>query len=209
VTTATMAELQHGKVTTYNKHGCRCAKCRAAASAYARNGKWNRAEKRDENRVSTWVQQHGRNAYGNSMCRCKVCTDANRLYERKIRAARFAKRVLVDGRLTAAHVKEHGLTATYGNWGCRCEPCTRANAEANRSRRPPKGRLPPAWVAALEAARTNPGQWHPIVVCPSADAASSFAYRCRTGTTKAVGDPANWEFRVKGREVHAQYEAIR
>jgi hypothetical protein len=199
----TVAELEHGKPTTYTKRGCRCTECRAAASAYSRTRKWKRAETRGEDRVAPWVQEHGRNAYQNSMCRCNVCTNAHKLYERKIRDTRRAQRVLVDGRPTAMHVKEHGLAATYTNWSCRCQPCTRANTEYERSRRPLKG--PPAWVAALEVARAIPGQWHLITTRATRDAASAFAYKCRTGMTKTIDSPDKWEFRATGLEVYARY----
>lgn len=52
------------------------------------------------------------------------------------RDARMARRVLVDGRLVAAHLpdEKHGLQTTYGNWGCRCLPCTEANTTDWRDR---------------------------------------------------------------------------
>lgn len=50
------------------------------------------------------------------------------------RAARLARRVLVDGRLVApVPVERHGTQALYTNWGCRCLRCTTANSADWRS----------------------------------------------------------------------------
>jgi hypothetical protein len=47
------------------------------------------------------------------------------------RATRWARRVVVDGRLVAAHLpnERHGLPSTYTNHGCQCGPCTQANTD--------------------------------------------------------------------------------
>lgn len=43
------------------------------------------------------------------------------------KAARLARRVLIDGRLVAPLPEEkHGLRSTYVNHGCQCGPCTDA-----------------------------------------------------------------------------------
>jgi hypothetical protein len=45
------------------------------------------------------------------------------------RAARLARRVLVDGRLVAPLPPErHGLASSYSNHGCRCELCSQAGS---------------------------------------------------------------------------------
>lgn len=53
------------------------------------------------------------------------------------RRLRLALRVLVNGRMVAAHLppESHGRESTYGNHGCQCPPCTAAWADATRARR--------------------------------------------------------------------------
>lgn len=52
------------------------------------------------------------------------------------RRLRLALRVLVNGRMVAAHLppEVHGSASTYGNHGCQCADCTAAWAEAARDR---------------------------------------------------------------------------
>jgi hypothetical protein len=59
-------------------------------------------------------------------CRCKPCTEANRIYYRGCRA-KMVERLKADPTLA-----EHGKAATYANWGCRCDPCKAAQSAANR-----------------------------------------------------------------------------
>lgn len=69
---------------------------------------------------------HGKTGtYGNHKCRCDECREATRRYANEIRARRFAMRVLIDGRLVAAHLpyKSHGTPGAYSNYGCRCVAC--------------------------------------------------------------------------------------
>lgn len=66
--------------------------------------------------------------YSNHKCRCDECREAARLRAIEVRARRFAKRVLIEGRLVAAHLphKSHGTVGAYTNHGCRCDTCTSA-----------------------------------------------------------------------------------
>lgn len=75
-------------------------------------------------------------AYQYYRCSCPACLGAHMTRMRAERAARLARRVLVDGRLVAPVPPEkHGKATTYGNWGCRCEPCTQANNAGCYARR--------------------------------------------------------------------------
>lgn len=76
--------------------------------------------------------KHGLSAYrraGEAACRCPVCREAHRAYSAQERAARYAQRVMIDGRLVYPAVPErHGRPggSLYNSYGCRCEPCTKA-----------------------------------------------------------------------------------
>lgn len=124
--------LEHGTSRCYNGHGCRCQPCRAAASEEARLRRWAARERRRGLPVGGSVV-HGRYAYSNHHCRCETCRTDRRAHQRDKRAARYAARVLVDGRLVAPGPVTHGKKGTYTNHGCRCEPCTRASTEYKRN----------------------------------------------------------------------------
>jgi len=74
-------------------------------------------------------------------CRCDPCRLLVNRYQRSLvstwRKRQFADRVLVDGRLVAAHLPAdfHGVLSTYTNHGCRCVQCTAANTVYMREHR--------------------------------------------------------------------------
>lgn len=70
--------------------------------------------------------KHGtQEAYVRGKCKCQTCVAGNTSRHRDLRAARFARRVEVEGRLVApVPAERHGRMTTYNNWGCRCVPCT-------------------------------------------------------------------------------------
>jgi len=73
---------------------------------------------------------HGASLYrSRTPCRCNVCREDHRLRHRAERAARYGRRVWVNGNLTIVDPDvRHGLQTTYSNWGCRCDECRAANA---------------------------------------------------------------------------------
>lgn len=80
---------------------------------------------------------HGKySTYTNQRCRCDECREAARVRMGSYRKARFATRVMVNGRLVAPGLpkESHGKEGTYTNHGCRCQPCTTAQREAARAR---------------------------------------------------------------------------
>lgn len=88
------------------------------------------------------MSSHGTSGhYTRQRCRCAECTDGVRHDVAGCRARRYAKRVLIDGRLVAPGPVEHGVSTTYTNHGCRCPECTAASTEATRQ-----------WRAARRAA---------------------------------------------------------
>lgn len=81
---------------------------------------------------------HGKySTYTNQRCRCDECREAARVRMGSYRKARFATRVMVNGRLVAPGLPKgsHGKEGTYTNHGCRCPRCTEAWAEASLARR--------------------------------------------------------------------------
>lgn len=73
--------------------------------------------------------KHGASAYRNGTCRCEECREGNRTRAHQEMLARYAKRVDINGRLTAPLPPEkHGRRSTYTNWGCRCLECCAAKA---------------------------------------------------------------------------------
>lgn len=116
----------HGTNARYGR-GCRCDECRPAASAYYRAGRWRRREAR-AGAPATGIT-HGAYGYKNALCRCETCVTGHRQLVRDTRAARYAARVPVDGRLVAPGAVRHGAVSTYQNHGCRCLPCTAAQTE--------------------------------------------------------------------------------
>lgn len=80
--------------------------------------------------------EHGRSVTYTKGCRCDLCRAAAVEKRAVLRKARYAERIMVDGRWFAPRVaaNAHGTLATYGNWGCRCEPCTKAASVEGRER---------------------------------------------------------------------------
>lgn len=102
-----MAEITHGKHSTYKHHRCRCDECRAANTAYER--------KRLE-RFRPHDAPHGtRKGYAVHGCRCNRCRQAYRLYMKRLRDD-------VD-----PSQAKHGTCHGYNFYGCRCDDCTEAH----------------------------------------------------------------------------------
>lgn len=73
---------QHGTVTGYITHKCRCDDCRKAYAG------WGRAARRRRAATPLPEEQHGKNTtYINYMCRCTPCTQAHAQYQREWKAA--------------------------------------------------------------------------------------------------------------------------
>jgi hypothetical protein len=66
---------------------------------------------------------HGRGRYNHYACRCAICTEAHREYQREYRRRRGSK--------PARGPAQHGTRSKYVG-GCRCEDCTKANREYQR-----------------------------------------------------------------------------
>ena len=62
---------------------------------------------------------------------------------RRNRAARYAARVEIDGRMVAVNAREHGKYTTRTNHGCECEPCVAAAAAYNTPYRRERRRTNP------------------------------------------------------------------
>lgn len=121
---------EHGTSRCYRR-GCRCQPCRAAASEEVRLRRWEARERRGGAPAGR-AAVHGAHTYKNHHCRCNTCRAGHRAYTRDRRAARYAARVLTDGRLVTPGPVIHGRESTYSNHGCRCEPCTNASVEYKR-----------------------------------------------------------------------------
>ena len=67
---------------------------------------------------------HGHSGYTNFDCRCAICTDAQKMYMRELRARL---------RQTPFQDMEHGRLNTYANFGCRCDDCRAAYNQARKS----------------------------------------------------------------------------
>lgn len=80
------SDLKHGKVSTYNNHGCRCDECREAASRYQRSLTCVPLDSGDprHGKVGTY------NSYG---CRCELCKAASKAYQAQAYQKRQAKRL--------------------------------------------------------------------------------------------------------------------
>lgn len=77
--------------------------------------------------------KHGAGAYSYHGCRCGICVDSRRDMNDKNRRDRYARRVLIDGRLIAPGSVRHGLNAYTGH-GCRCDVCLAGTKELRRQR---------------------------------------------------------------------------
>lgn len=81
---------------------------------------------------------HGTPArYVHHRCRCDLCRQANREYQRQL-SGRLAERRRHDPGSVP-----HGTTGGYRNWGCRCDACSMAHktaCAAYQAKRKPRGR---------------------------------------------------------------------
>lgn len=101
----------HGKVNTYDRHGCRCDLCKTAKSE---NGKRLR-EVKNYIELALDDSRHGtRNGYTNHGCRCERCIAAQKEYSLSLRESLPT----VDSR--------HGTLTGYRHYKCRCESCKEA-----------------------------------------------------------------------------------
>ena len=70
------------------------------------------------------MADHGISRYTNNRCRCDICVEAWRRYQR-------AQRL----RLAELEPPEHGTLTAYNGYSCRCESCRAANSEYHRAYR--------------------------------------------------------------------------
>ena len=136
--------IQHGTMSGYVTHRCRCSKCKFAQYVY--NFQYvtgMKLEQVQELRKTMSIDElathigirrysvakllkddviaHGTaTGYTYHGCRCNRCKHANN--------ERHLKQIKKDREL------EHGTANTYQNYGCRCELCTQAASEYNRQR---------------------------------------------------------------------------
>lgn len=69
---------EHGTITQYFNHDCRCDECRKVGAEYARDARARRAD------LSVPTHLHGKNStYVNYVCRCQPCKDAHAAYQRQ------------------------------------------------------------------------------------------------------------------------------
>ena len=67
-------QVKHGRMSTYNRRGCRCDECRRASAEFHAKMRRQRAAKLAAGEV---VVPHGKaNTYINYACRCEDCTEA-------------------------------------------------------------------------------------------------------------------------------------
>lgn len=157
---------QHGTVSMYNNHGCRCDDCRAASSAYMMQYRLSKGYKPRPEAAHGTVAR-----YNNHGCRCDACKRAMRAYsaEHRVRVpndnhglANYNRGCRCDecklakseySKKRAAQKKadrltwKHGTEYTYTAKKCRCDECTRVASEARRKRKaatPPSAFVPPS-----------------------------------------------------------------
>lgn len=123
---------RHGTTSAYSRGGCRCTRCRDAASRYNASRRERKVELKAKNleamRNDPEDKRHGtRTGYGIG-CRCERCSGADR-------KARNAARLELE---TNPDDPRHG---TYAGAvaKCSCEPCRSCSAWYNRARRKPDG----------------------------------------------------------------------
>lgn len=78
---------EHGTISTYNNHRCRCDKCRAGNTAWMKRRRTDRiagipATKNGVDGPGT----HNAWTYTNWGCRCDICREASRQYQNQRRA---------------------------------------------------------------------------------------------------------------------------
>jgi hypothetical protein len=67
----------HGRISTYTNHKCRCLRCTEAWRLYHLGQRAERQQKTEQNGGVAPVWQHNRSTYYNWACRCEACrTDA-------------------------------------------------------------------------------------------------------------------------------------
>ncbi len=78
----------HGSLSTYTNHRCRCARCREAQAAAQRDARRRRAVRFA---ADPSLAEHGTNlAYVEWGCRCQPCTEAHTAVKAAWRATRRA-----------------------------------------------------------------------------------------------------------------------
>jgi hypothetical protein len=115
---------RHGTTNAYSNHGCRCARCRAAATEQHREwmhrtGRTTPMEVWAQEREKRYPVLHGMESGYNRGCRCEKCK----------RASAEARRL----RRWQGTVYTHNQSG-YSN-GCRCDVCLTAHREYKRALR--------------------------------------------------------------------------
>jgi hypothetical protein len=71
-------DFEHGTLSGYNNHRCRCELCTRAKNNWSL---WNRM---DLKATELTIYQHGTpNSYYNYKCRCRFCKDAAKAYRKR------------------------------------------------------------------------------------------------------------------------------
>lgn len=71
-------ELKHGEAVAYERHGCRCSKCKEGHAQKIADG---RARRKQRLPLAPGDPQHGRlNGYRYHGCRCNLCVAAYHRY---------------------------------------------------------------------------------------------------------------------------------
>lgn len=82
-----MSADDHGTLSTYTNHGCRCEACKRANADYHRNLRRTRRAALAAGRAPGL--KHGSfSTYTNHGCRCEACKRAKREYRRRYRQRR-------------------------------------------------------------------------------------------------------------------------
>lgn len=104
----------HGKVSTYTNHWCRCDQCR---EAWRERCAQNREKRRAKMAADLVQVEHGKVlTYGDYGCRCQPCTDAYSADSKRRR-----KNPGPIGRPTQP--LKHGTAYAYNGRSCRCDDC--------------------------------------------------------------------------------------
>lgn len=81
-----MTADDHGKISTYTTHSCRCVDCTEAWRLYFIDRRAAYRRQTADNGGVAPVWQHNHSTYSNWGCRCSACTAAQAAYNRERRA---------------------------------------------------------------------------------------------------------------------------
>ena len=81
---------EHGTISTYNNHRCRCAECRASWAAYVKKRKAERLAGIPARKgvILTGPKTHNANAYMAWDCRCDPCVSDHRRRSKRLKTER-------------------------------------------------------------------------------------------------------------------------